>query len=166
MRNYKCKGYVSGSRHHFAKLNEESVSRIKHRLLDGESKSVLAKEFLVSHSLIMEIARQKAWKNIGPTLPSNIVGHRDNRKNPWAKLDEVTVGYIKWHLNVGVAHCLLAIYFKVSVDTIGRIAREITWKNVKPKESPHRIHAPERKLPIRLRGDRLKEKIKETQHAV
>jgi DNA-binding CsgD family transcriptional regulator len=160
----------SGSLSASAKLDEEDVASIKNLLLSGLTLKEIANQFEVNESLISQIGSGKIWGHVG--VPLNLEKTRNGKKAPrgekhWkAQLDELTVSYIKWHLSIGVACSLLAKYFKVSRSVITGIARGINWKHVKPsKSSPHRILAPERKIPIRLRGERLKSKIEEVKAA-
>ena len=57
-------GSGKGSNNSCAKLTEEKVSRIKHRLRNGESVVVLAREYGVSHQAISLIKCGKQWRHV------------------------------------------------------------------------------------------------------
>lgn len=55
---------IHGSKHPHAKLNEEKVSIIKKRLVDGEQGLILSKEFNISHKTISNIKNNKIWRHV------------------------------------------------------------------------------------------------------
>lgn len=55
-----------GGRHYNAALNEAKVAVIKRRLLDGESRAALAREFGVGARCIGHIASGANWKHVQP----------------------------------------------------------------------------------------------------
>lgn len=63
--------HPKGSNTYNAKLNEEQVSIIKRRYLDGEKQVPLAKEFGVPRSTIDNLVRGKTWKHIQPASRQN-----------------------------------------------------------------------------------------------
>ncbi len=77
-----------------------------------------------------------------------------------SKVDDVTISYIKAHMNLGVAFILLEKYFKVPRAILNNIARGIRGKHVEPAKNPPPIRFTSKPL-IRLAGDRLKSKITE-----
>jgi predicted DNA-binding protein YlxM (UPF0122 family) len=146
-----------------AKLDDDDVTKIRSLLREGLPAIKIAEMFGVSGSAISAIARGKTWTHIGPrlSLDPNRNMHRSvqiGSKNGSAKLDEITVSYIKCHLNEGVSQGLLAKYFKVSKCTIRQIFHRLNWKQVKPaKKAAPLIFSPETDKPMRLRGKRLDE---------
>jgi transcriptional regulator with XRE-family HTH domain len=66
-----------------AKLNQADVLRIKLLLLEGKSTQLeLATEFGVSRSLISDIATERAYSDIGPSM--NVVKNRAKGKNSFS----------------------------------------------------------------------------------
>ncbi len=52
-----------GSANGNAKLSDEDVARIRHRIKSGETNTAIAKDFPVSHSMISKIRTGKFWQN-------------------------------------------------------------------------------------------------------
>lgn len=80
------------------------------------------------------------------------------------KLSDVVIGYIKWHLNVGVSTSLLAKYFKCDISAIHAIQRKLTGKDVKPDPNAPAIKFAS-KPTIRLTGERAKKKLVEVYYS-
>ncbi len=135
-----------------ATVNNEQVVEAKKLLLGGKFPSEVAKTLAVSAGVIQKIARGQSWRHVGPevALPS-----RQNR------LSEIQISHVKWYLKCEIPATFIAKYFKVQPRIIHRIQRGLTHKHVKPKEGPPITHFSTRERPIRLRGERLKEKIRE-----
>ena len=126
------------------KLSNEDIDRIIAMRSEGYA--------LIDISAILNISKHAVW----------YFCHTKNKR----QLDELTVSYIKWHLLVGVATCLLMQYFKVGRTAIRNIANGVTWPHVQPNpNAPPLSMMIEHKKPIRLRGERLQAKFKERSQA-
>ncbi len=143
-------------------LDESDVVEIRSSLEGGEICRSIALRYGVSRETIERIRQGKTWTHVGGKLILPDRKRSTGSLNGSAKLDEVTVSYIKWHINIGVSRVLLAKYFKVHYRIIQSIARDRTWTHVEPAKSAPPIRFA--KLPIRLRGDRLKSKLAEVRH--
>jgi hypothetical protein len=53
---------LSGTKCHFAKLNWDKVSQIRHRACEGITSKQLSKEYGISRSAISQILQYKTWK--------------------------------------------------------------------------------------------------------
>jgi hypothetical protein len=65
--------FQRGAAHRWAKLSGEQVIEIRRRIADAKSafgiKSLLAREYGISHSGICQIASGRSWKHILPVVP-------------------------------------------------------------------------------------------------
>lgn len=167
--NEKRKPGVSpGSLCTFAKIDELSVEEIRREASSGFTYKEIAKNHGISISHACNIATGRTWKHVGKSIKKKgkirPKSYEEKRGRSNAKLDETKVSYIRAHLMLGVASCLLVKYFGVTKGTISQIARKMTWKKVKPHPSPPPVKFTG-KPEIVLRGERLKEKIGQFNHA-
>lgn len=103
-----------GSKNIASKLDENKVSEIKKRLILGESRKKLEKEFEVSKSTIQGIAVGDTWKHVEPKIPMK------KKRN---RMTKDVLLQIKSKLDQGESSFSIQKEFKVSPNTVVKVKK-------------------------------------------
>jgi predicted GIY-YIG superfamily endonuclease/DNA-binding XRE family transcriptional regulator len=110
-----------------AMLTEKQVIEIKTKIIEGNTRASLAKQYGVKSTTIEAIASGRNWGHI--TVPG-FDPEKLKAKENTNVLTEELVKQIKLRLKEGIKNAQVAREFNVSKTTIGHIANGKSWVNV------------------------------------
>lgn len=165
-------------------LTDEQVIQARQMCRDGATIREVGLKFGISVGLAHFMLIGKVYADIPGALARSEMRpmhlHADKscgasgEKNASATISDLTASYIKAHLKENVSSTLLAKYFKTSRDVVRNIKRGLNWQHIKPHPKPPEVdwlavrlrgltfdEQKDAQKPIRLRGERLKEKLEE-----